>query len=55
MIEDNYQMPEEQINSLPGKKVLVIAYYYPPMGLSGVQRTLKFTKYLPDTTGSLSC
>lgn len=48
MIEDNYQMPEEQINSLPGKKVLVIAYYYPPMGLSGVQRTLKFTKYLPD-------
>jgi len=26
--------------------VLVIAYYYPPMGLSGVQRTLKFTKYL---------
>jgi glycosyltransferase involved in cell wall biosynthesis len=29
-------------------KVLVIAYYYPPMGLSGVQRTLKFTKYLKD-------
>lgn len=28
--------------------VMVIAYYYPPMGLSGVQRTLKFTKYLPD-------
>lgn len=28
-------------------KVLVIAYYYPPMGLSGVQRTLKFTKYMP--------
>jgi glycosyltransferase involved in cell wall biosynthesis len=27
-------------------KVLVIAYYFPPMGLSGVQRTLKFTKYL---------
>lgn len=27
-------------------KVLIIAYYYPPMGLSGVQRTLKFTKYL---------
>jgi glycosyltransferase involved in cell wall biosynthesis len=29
------------------KKVLVIAYYFPPMGLSGVQRTLKFVKYLP--------
>lgn len=28
--------------------VLVIAYYFPPMGLSGVQRTLKFVKYMPD-------
>ena len=28
-------------------KVLVISYYFPPMGLSGVQRTLKFVKYLP--------
>jgi len=27
-------------------KVLVISYYYPPMGLSGVQRVLKFTKYM---------
>ena len=27
-------------------KILVIAYYFPPMGLSGVQRTLKFTKYM---------
>ncbi len=27
-------------------KVLVLSYYYPPMGLSGVQRTLKFTKYM---------
>lgn len=32
---------------MSGKKVLIIAYYFPPMGLSGVQRTLKFTKYLP--------
>jgi glycosyltransferase involved in cell wall biosynthesis len=29
------------------RKVLVVAYYFPPMGLSGVQRTLKFVKYLP--------
>jgi glycosyltransferase involved in cell wall biosynthesis len=29
------------------REVLVIAYYFPPMGLSGVQRTLKFVKYLP--------
>jgi glycosyltransferase involved in cell wall biosynthesis len=27
-------------------KVLVLAYYFPPMGLSGVQRTLKFVKYM---------
>ncbi|MBP1647977.1 MAG: Group 1 glycosyl transferase protein [Bacteroidetes bacterium] len=31
----------------PPRRVLVIAYYFPPMGLSGVQRTLKFVKYLP--------
>ncbi len=29
------------------RKVLIIAYYFPPMGLSGVQRTAKFVKYLP--------
>jgi len=29
------------------KKVLVIAYYFPPLGGSGVQRILKFVKYLP--------
>ncbi len=28
-------------------KVLFIAYYFPPKGLSGVQRSLKFVKYLP--------
>lgn len=29
------------------KKVLVIAYYFPPMGMGGVQRVAKFVKYLP--------
>jgi len=29
------------------RNVLVVAYYFPPMGLSGVQRTLKYVKYLP--------
>lgn len=29
------------------RNLLVIAYYFPPMGLSGVQRTQKFVKYLP--------
>ena len=30
-------------------KVLVIAYYWPPAGGPGVQRWLKFTKYLPES------
>ncbi len=30
------------------KKVLIISYYWPPAGGPGVQRWLKFTKYLPD-------
>ncbi len=29
------------------RRVLIVAYYFPPFGLSGVQRTLKFVKYLP--------
>lgn len=29
------------------KKVLIITYYWPPSGGAGVQRWLKFTKYLP--------
>ena len=30
------------------KKVLIISYYWPPAGGPGVQRWLKFIKYLPD-------
>lgn len=30
------------------KRVLIIAYYWPPAGGGGVQRWLKFTKYLPE-------
>lgn len=30
------------------KKVLVISYYFPPMGMGGVQRITKFVRYLPD-------
>jgi glycosyltransferase involved in cell wall biosynthesis len=29
------------------RRVLVLAYYFPPLGGGGVQRTLKFVKYLP--------
>jgi len=30
------------------RRVLLIAYYFPPLGLSGVQRVTKFAKFLPD-------
>jgi glycosyltransferase involved in cell wall biosynthesis len=30
------------------RKVLVVAYYFPPFGGGGVQRTAKFVKYLPE-------
>jgi hypothetical protein len=33
---------------LNSKKVLIITYYWPPAGGPGVQRWLKFVKYLPD-------
>jgi hypothetical protein len=33
---------------LDSKKVLIITYYWPPAGGPGVQRWLKFVKYLPD-------
>jgi len=29
------------------RKVLILSYYFPPMGMGGVQRTAKFVKYLP--------
>lgn len=37
-----------ELEGLEQRRVLVVAYYFPPMGLSGVQRTLKFVKYLPN-------
>jgi galactitol-specific phosphotransferase system IIB component len=33
---------------LNSKKILIITYYWPPAGGPGVQRWLKFVKYLPD-------
>ena len=31
---------------MPNKKILIVTYYWPPSGGSGVQRWLKFVKYL---------
>lgn len=33
---------------MQSKRVLIITYYFPPAGGAGVQRTLKFVKYLRD-------
>ena len=33
----------------PLRRVLFISYAYPPTGGGGVQRSVKFTKYLPET------
>ncbi|MFR1708044.1 MAG: methyltransferase domain-containing protein [Clostridium sp.] len=35
-------------NSLKKVKILIVAYFFPPVGGAGVQRTLKFVKYLRD-------
>ena len=33
---------------MKSNKLLIITYYWPPAGGPGVQRWLKFVKYLPD-------
>ncbi len=30
------------------KKILIISYYFPPLGMGGVQRAAKFARYLPE-------
>lgn len=37
-----------ELNKLEQKKLLIITYYFPPAGGPGVQRWLKFVKYLPE-------
>lgn len=36
-----------QTSSLESRRVLIVSYYFPPSGGPGVQRVLKFVKYLP--------
>lgn len=44
---DLYYKKKMDINKIGNrKKVLVIAYFFPPLGGAGVQRTLKYVKYL---------
>ena len=40
--------PEAAAKSSEMRKVLFIAYHFPPAGGGGVQRSLKFVKYLPE-------
>ncbi|WP_290806231.1 glycosyltransferase family 4 protein [Flavobacterium sp.] len=41
-------MKQRKNNITPIKKILIVSYYWPPAGGPGVQRWLKFVKYLPD-------
>lgn len=45
---DGFDLRKEKINKPRGvnRNVLIIAYFFPPVGGSGVQRTLKYVKYL---------
>lgn len=45
---DDVRIPADRFPS-PMKRVLMIAYHFPPLrGSSGIQRTLRFAKYLSD-------
>ncbi|WOC50761.1 glycosyl transferase family 1 [Bergeyella porcorum] len=44
--KDNFLLSKTK--TMQPKKVLIITYYWPPAGGPGVQRWLKFSKYLPD-------
>ena len=37
------------------RRALALAYFFPPLGGGGVQRTLKHVKYLPDEGFEPSC
>lgn len=45
---DNFLKLKHETQNLEQKKILIISYYWPPAGGPGVQRWLKFVKYLPE-------
>jgi len=45
---DNFIKLKHETQNLKQKRILIISYYWPPAGGPGVQRWLKFVKYLPD-------
>jgi len=45
---DNFIKLKHETQNLKQKKILIISYYWPPAGGPGVQRWLKFVKYLPN-------
>lgn len=45
-LKDQLNMWLYELSSSAGKKLLMIAYYYPPLSGSGVFRSLKYSKYL---------
>lgn len=47
MIESGVVSGPQRPLSDPHRRVLMLAYYFPPLGGGGVQRTLKYVKYLP--------
>ncbi len=46
MLSSSTSNPKPQTSNC--KRVLIISYYWPPSGGAGVQRILKFVKYLPE-------
>ena len=51
LIADTHQSAAQSLpkKSTPMRKILFIAYHFPPAGGGGVQRSLKFVKYLPES------